>query len=379
MLDMRKAIKTELSTDKTLNGTKKIYSVYNVPIEDLNYNIKNDRILDKMSNRELENLSNDQINSLIEDFIWEEEPSLNKKTMKSIELRGQEEYGVVLYDGTVVDGNRRFTCLRKLHKQHEVQRYSSFKAIILSKEDSLNEKAVKSLELQIQHGQEQKVDYDPINKALAVYKDIEERKLFTIKEYSDLVCWTIKETTYQLGKGILIEEFLEYINHPKEYDIAKLWKLDGPIHDIYLYKNKDDEIKTWLFDFMLANAQKGDWKKIREFIKQIKADRSAIEKYYIDKGNIIDNLHDEISTKKISVVKNDVTLGKKVTNFYEEVMSINDHKIIGETISDSLKRINKSLMELDYSLLIEYRGKDYETAFLDFKDIINELNRELNE
>ena len=45
---------------------------------------------------------------------------------------GQREAGVVLPDGRVIDGNRRFTCLRKLHREYpNDEKFSYFLAAII--------------------------------------------------------------------------------------------------------------------------------------------------------------------------------------------------------------------------------------------------------
>ena len=53
-------------------------------------------------------------NAIIEQFIIQSNEAAIEKTQMNIQLVYQREPGVILVDGRVIDGNRRFTCLRRL-------------------------------------------------------------------------------------------------------------------------------------------------------------------------------------------------------------------------------------------------------------------------
>ena len=105
--------KTSLSRKITLGGKTTAYPVYRVRLDLLFYNDKNDRIatwLTQYSNdpssTPFENLSTEEFNSVIENFIIESNPAAIEKTKNNIALVNQREPGVVLYDGRIIDGNR---------------------------------------------------------------------------------------------------------------------------------------------------------------------------------------------------------------------------------------------------------------------------------
>ena len=50
-----------------------------------------------------------------------------------------------------------------------------------------SKKQIKMLELAIQHGEEKKVDYNPIDRLVGVYQDIVKTRLLTIEEYAERV------------------------------------------------------------------------------------------------------------------------------------------------------------------------------------------------
>src|SRR5699024_2775223 len=97
------------------------------------------------------NITDADYNDVVERFIYESNPKAIDKTKNNIELVGQRETGVVLNDGRVIDGNRRFTCLRRIAKDYAKTQY--FEAVILERDIENNEKEIKLLELSIQHGE----------------------------------------------------------------------------------------------------------------------------------------------------------------------------------------------------------------------------------
>jgi hypothetical protein len=175
-----------------LHGVKKDLQVYKISLNLLNYNTKNGRISSQINEHENETgielnkeyiVASSELNNLIEKFIINSNKTAFKSTKNSIDNFGQHETGVVLHDGTVIDGNRRFTCLRVLSKENSNKLESLFfEAIILPKD--ISRKEIKQLELQIQHATEEKVDYDVMDKIIDVYKYIKIEKELTVEEYA---------------------------------------------------------------------------------------------------------------------------------------------------------------------------------------------------
>ena len=113
---------TTLTKKLTLNGETKAYPIYRVRLELLYYNEQNDRIATWISQYKSEHggfqdLSQEAYNAVIEDFIIKSNPASIEKTKNNIKAVNQREPGVILSDGRIVDGNRRFTCLRKLAEE----------------------------------------------------------------------------------------------------------------------------------------------------------------------------------------------------------------------------------------------------------------------
>ncbi|EKJ3565152.1 hypothetical protein PIF99_002667, partial [Enterococcus faecalis] len=159
----------------------------------------------------------DDYNEIIEKFIYESNSKAIDKTQKNIELVGQREAGVVLNDGRVIDGNRRYTCLRRLYNNGNSHRH--FEAVILDRDINVNKKEIKLLELSIQHGEEGKVDYNPIDRLVGLYNDVIKNKLITPEEYQQTVNESKSSINKKMEQANLMVEFLEFIGAPEKFYI----------------------------------------------------------------------------------------------------------------------------------------------------------------
>ena len=123
--DLSLVEKTSATRKLTLGKETKAYPVYKVRLDQLFYNDRNDRIAtwitqykNDSSNTDFAKLSREEYNRIIERFIIQSNPQAITKTKNNIALVNQREAGVVLADGRIIDGNRRYTCLRLLHGEN---------------------------------------------------------------------------------------------------------------------------------------------------------------------------------------------------------------------------------------------------------------------
>ena len=181
--------KTNQIKKMRIDGREEDYTVYAIKLDLLFYNEQNDRIASWVSEykSQINNIKSkadqEEYNNLIEKLILDSNRKAMDKTKNNIKLLGQREPGVVLSDGRIIDGNRRYTCLRDLSKNYD-EKYSYFEAVILDSSLEKSEKIIKRLELQIQHGIDAKLDYNPIDKLVGIYNDIVRKELFTVSEYA---------------------------------------------------------------------------------------------------------------------------------------------------------------------------------------------------
>lgn len=265
--------RTSKQKNIVISNEAKEYEVYKIPIDILTYNLNNGRMfmevkrLENEENKDLANLKKSDpksYNDEIENIIWSTNEERNLATKRDIESFGQMEPGVVLDEGTVIDGNRRFTCLRRLHREHpDDERFNYFLAAIIKVDGKkITNKLLKEYELRVQFGVDEKVPYSVINKNMSIYKLIEEDS-FDYNTIADLlgndmtpgkinkICKTCK----------LVEEFLEYINKENEYQIAEDMKVYWPLEVLSDYLSRDSknlsalELETrkrLFFDYLLT-------------------------------------------------------------------------------------------------------------------------------
>lgn len=334
-----------------IKGEQKVLDVYKIPVSDLKYNLLNDRILTQFTATEREKLkgaSLEEQNKMLEELIWSSSPQDNEKTKQNIKQFGQREPGVVMSDGTIVDGNRRYTCIRKLYEADPQQKNGYYEACILTDEYKLTDKELKTLELNIQHGEEEKVKYDPINRSVAAFRDIEQNKLFTLKEYANSISSKEADVKKDVDAGRLIHEFLEYSNNDENYKIASDLKLDGPIRDVsnVIKKTGNEDIKEYAFDFLMLN--KKDHKTIRPLLKEI----SNIDKSpkHVERHEMLrDQIHEalEANGNDISELRKNEQLRKEVFTNFNDFEEKSRMKSVSPKTKKDLERIIKTIQNID--------------------------------
>lgn len=270
--------RTTMTRKLTVDGLTKAYPVYKIRLDWLFYNDQNDRIATWISQYKAQHggqapdiSHREEYNNIIEQFIVESNPDAIRKTQSNIEMVDQREAGVVLADGRIIDGNRRFTCLRRLSAKNP--RFNYFEAVILDRNIENSAKQIKLLELSIQHGEESKVDYNPIDRLVGIYTDIVETHLLTSTEYAASTNESETDVNRRVEIAKLMVEFLEFINAPKQFYIARDLQIYYPLEELLkLTKkcrtdNEVEDLKVSVFNNILMQTA-GD---MTRFIRNIKS------------------------------------------------------------------------------------------------------------
>lgn len=269
-------VQTERVTKMTVDGITSNYPIYLVKLNCLFYNDQNDRISTWISQymsekriKKMDRSNIDEYNDIIEVFIEKSNPDKLNQTYLNIELLGQQQYGVVLNDGRIIDGNRRYTCLRKLARKDD--KFNYFETVILDKNYENNAKQIKMLELQKQIGEEARVDYDPIDKLVGVYRDLKENELLTPEEYKRSTNMkSLKDVDNLLELATLLVEFLDAIHAPKQYYLARDLNLNGPLVELQgvlkMIKDEDkkEQVKYIVFNNLLIQPDSDMTRYIRK-------------------------------------------------------------------------------------------------------------------
>lgn len=205
------------------------FEVYKIPVKFLIYNHLNDRFASKSKEYfhkngvELSNGNNDSL-ELIEKFIWDSNVGSNQATMKDIVKKGQEKFGVITRDGRIIDGNRRATIIRKIFYSDEKkfphvnkERFRYFEAVVLP--DDIDDEEMMILETQIQMGEDDKVEYNAIEKYLKIDKLYDNGLDYA--EISNMISSmkTAKDVEKKHQTYKIMEEYLDYIEAPYSFSL----------------------------------------------------------------------------------------------------------------------------------------------------------------
>lgn len=361
----------------SIQGQIKTFTVYRIPIEYLIYNKKNGRIATYVSQfidegKEFPKDNVVEFNNIIEKYIERSNPDALKKTKANIKIMSQTEPAVVTADGVILDGNRRFTALRQLSKEGAGAEFNYLEAVILEN-DTYTEKDIKRLELNLQHAIESKVDYNPIDRLVDIYRDlIKDGGIFRVEEYATETQMTVNKVNEEIAVAKLMLEYLDYIGQSNKFYIAREQKIDGPIREIYkilnskkIDINQKDVIKEILFLSILS--LNGDvtrrLRKLKPLFEDKSFSSSLIEeiegKQLLDDANDffesettkkdvrdtgVLNLEENIREQVCKIVENNVEVQKLSESKNKPIDILNQvNKLINEVDLDSVNRMNESL------------------------------------
>lgn len=373
-LAQKVVIPNETSKGLVIDNHSDNYPVYKIRLDKLYYNDQNDRIATWIAQYKIENnidkldsTDKESYNNIIHGFITESNREAIKKTQLNITVVEQQEPGVVLSDGRIIDGNRRFTCLRNIEKETGKTQY--FKAVILDHSIENNAKQIKMLELMLQHGVDEKVGYNPIDRLVGIYNDIVETKLLTVEEYARSVNLNDPNIIQlEVEKAKLMVEYLAFINAPKQFHLARHFNLADPLRELHsmLKKVKDDDRREDLKNSVFAQffmQPFGDTTRYIRKIKKIASSNKFLNEYLEEQMEITQKVVDELEKHP------------KVTIKEINLIRTND-KIKSEFLHSTEKYVNRVDSDTTRNQPIKQAEKAYDSLDLIDTKIIRKLNQE---
>ena len=250
----------------------------------------------------------------------------------------------------------------------------------MDKDIEYNAKQIKMLELQVQIGEDTKVDYDPIDRLVGVYRDVVENKLLTIHEYAMSTNQSEKDVQKLIDIATLLVEFLETINAPNKFYIARELDLNGPLYELHgiLKKIKDEEQKEAVKYAVFTNFLMQPNKDMTRFVRQIKS--IATSKYldvFIEKESeiaeeVLDSIPspENVTEESISKVRENKAIKEKL----EDTMEIVTNKVkVTDTKNKPnqiLTKIYDSLEEIDTNIFVKL-SDDQKEEIMDKLDLID--------
>lgn len=261
-------------------GVLKPFCVWEIPMEALIYNQYNGRIGSVVKSYEKQshtlNPEQDSDIDLIETFLWESKKEANKNTLDSLRKNGQIKFGIVTSDGVIIDGNRRASLMNRILKdshstQEEKDRCKFFKAVILP--ESATKKDILQLETSFQMGEDEKVDYNPIEKYLKC-KDLEDAG-FTRDEIASFMGISKKDVDQDLEILALMDMYLSFYEYDGIYTMAEghedsfqklniaLKQYNSHVANMWNYTPEDiNNLLGVAFDYIRLNLPQNDIRDI---------------------------------------------------------------------------------------------------------------------
>ncbi|HFI0116322.1 TPA: ParB N-terminal domain-containing protein [Streptococcus suis] len=392
--------KTDLTKRLTIDGQSKTYPVYKFPLEYLYYNDQNGRINTTYyqyiakHGRIKPEPGNSKYNEIFEDFVYKSKEKALEETITSIYERGQQEPGVILADGRVIDGNRRLTALRKLEKKYGLTKYFEASILSFNIENKIDEKKIKELELDLQLGREERVSYDPIDRIFDVYNTIKVQKLMTVEEYKKASgAGNTKGINRDLRLAELIIKFLRIIspgqNPIDNFYLARELKLDGPIEEIEgtLNKLKQDKetittniLTTLAVQIAIPDQGDGDTtRKIRSIKKNI-LNNPDIKQHYIEAtDNHVDDIIDYFIDNPIEraedlrkTIESNQNVVDAATSLLQTTNRLSNKGEVASDRRQSLVRLQEIRDDLE-DLSKEDLKELHENEYFEAKNILNEI------
>ena len=375
-----------------INGENKNYDVYRIRIDLLRYNVQNDRIASWVSKYKADHGGKvpdasdvEGYNSIIEGFVVNSNEKALKTTEANIKLRSQQRPGVVLSNGLVIDGNRRFTCLRRLSRGDA--RFGWFDAVILPASIGNDPKTIKLLELTIQHGEESKVEYDPVERLVGIYNDIinPETRLLTREEYASSANIPEKQLDKYIEQAKLMMGFLEFANAEGQYHIAREFEVAGVLTDMpaILKKCKSSEqeenVKQIVYANMVAEPQ-GD---IVRFVRKMKPvlESDAADEFIEKEVNLAARVNDVLNTiednpgEAIRAVRSDGALLQEMKDTMEDAEAAAKRGKALQSPYESMMKASRLLNQVEPTLF-EYLDED---GFTEVRTALDTLRRQVDE
>jgi len=335
----------------TFEGDVQTFNAYKIPLEYLIYNKYNARIgsLIKSYEKQYRPLNAEDPNDIviIEKFLWQSKPDRNNTTMQSLVKVGQQLYGIVTDKGVIIDGNRRAFLLNKIYRDrekwenHNVDHCQYFIAVIL--DAGADPREISKLETIYQMGEDEKLDYNPIEKYLRC-KDLRDIYKFKPTDIAEMMVEKVSKIEEWLQIMQLMDEYLQYLEYDGIY--TRLEKREGQFVDLnrflkkyqrgvsevdWGYKEIDlADLKSVCFDYIRAQYEGKEFRLIAQANK-----RESI----FCKGEVWNEFLDR-HTEKVESVKE-----KSIDQIREENPDSDFTKLLEARDNDWEEQVGKNLEE----------------------------------
>ena len=308
--------------------------IYKIPFDFLVFNKYNGRILSMTKSFESQfyelDPSKEADSKIISDFLYESKAIKNKATEIDLQRWGQKRYGIVTKDGVIIDGNRRASLLMRNYSKDPTKFQPYFLAVILDDVlDGVNSRDIMQLETSYQMGEDEKLDYNPIEKYLKC-RQLREAD-FSSSDIAKMMVEKESKINEWLDILKLMDEYLNSLGYNNIY--TRLEKREGQFVDLNNYLNKykngtglvewnyDKEsdvsdLKMVSFDYIRAQYEGKEFRSIAKPGKDSFFCKESVWKTFFDEHNKLINPvnDDEKSIDEIKEENPDAPLSKLLKN-----------------------------------------------------------------
>lgn len=270
-----------------LAGQRIDLNVLRIPTELLRYNISNGRFAAEyadLKNKVGRDLDPDvkkdaiRIRNLLLD-LSKRETQLLKEDLERI---GQLDPGVMTFDGSVINGNRRMAIFEQLFEETGDAKWSYLDMVRLP--PAVNEKDLWRLEANLQFSRDERAEYGPINRLLKFRVGVKaglSPKQIAASMYGGFSEKDVKEDLERLK---LIETYLEYIEKPGNYKAAeRVHEHFIDLRKIIVKEQKNgmdpidlEKIVKFTFDMIRKGSSHWDIRRISDIIREVSAKENLL-------------------------------------------------------------------------------------------------------
>lgn len=197
----------------------------------------------------------------------------NKHTIDDLKKNKQRVFGIVTFEGKIIDGNRRAMLLKIINAEREEKKQKTsdlnfakyFIAVILP-DNVRDDKEISRLETIYQMGEDKKLDYNPIEKYLKC-ADLKEIFGFSVLEIADMMGEEKGTIEEWLERKKLMDDYLRHYGYDAIY--TRLDKREGQFVNLNTYlkkyqsKTKDKNVRWYYKDKDVAALKSVSFDYIR--------------------------------------------------------------------------------------------------------------------
>lgn len=383
-----------------------VFNTYKIPLKDLIFNVKNGRIntyiwqydndKQNLPLGQMKDVNPDNFNQVMINFIKQSgddnEESFNK-TKNDIAKKGQITPGIVLEDGTVIDGNRRLSCLMELFNETHDDKYAYFEACCLP---SLDEKQVQIIELNANYDVDSIRPYSLIESLVQLYQLVfnpQNKFSLSKQDYIDNTGLSQKDVDKAENLINIMLDFLQWNDTAYQFSLIRKNNLIQPLTKIAeakidsdIWHENRDKIYNLLIlkDYKLTDltsllhALKENNTMLKSYSEEydkINPDQTDEYKALNNKTNLTDNEQarkEELMHSLSGQINKAITYGK----FKQSVDSGHDNVI--DLLDKILLQMHHKINKQDVVLLSENDQITFKEKIDDFHQYLNQLLSYLN-